>query len=254
MRCYNLCDMNDKFIMKRSSDSMIERGLSPIYRNGPLFECDVREAAFNGLPDQKTRSIVWKMLLNSYPYQPSKWEETSKTNVEQYRVFVDEFVVAKNASLGKENCMLIPNPLDVTWRQSADYRPEDDDGVTNESKYSRDFGDSEIRDIIWKDTNRTYADLDFYNKYNKQVLARLLFIFGKLNTGVQYVQGMNELLAPLLYVFAEAEGELEREVSFTVEANVFFAFTNLMSETRDLFIRQMDNSDFGLYEIGSILT
>ena len=108
MRCYNLCDMNDKFIMKRSSDSMIERGLSPIYRNGPLFECDVREAAFNGLPDQKTRSIVWKMLLNSYPYQPSKWEETSKTNVEQYRVFVDEFVVAKNASLGKENCMLIP--------------------------------------------------------------------------------------------------------------------------------------------------
>ena len=150
--------------------------------------------------------------------------------------------------------MLIPNPLDVTWRQSADYRPEDDDGVTNESKYSRDFGDSEIRDIIWKDTNRTYADLDFYNKYNKQVLARLLFIFGKLNTGVQYVQGMKELLAPLLYVFAEAEGELEREVSFTVEANVFFAFTNLMSETRDLFIRQMDNSDFGLYEIGSILT
>ena len=35
----------------------------------------------------------------------------------------------------------------------------------------------------------------------------MLFVFGKLNRGVQYVQGMNELVAPLLYVFAESEME-----------------------------------------------
>ena len=57
---------------------------------------------------------------------------------------------------------------------------------------------------------------------------------------------MNELLAPILYVFAEAEGELDQEVSLAVEADAFFAFTNLMAETRDLFIRDCDSSTNGL--------
>lgn len=33
-------------------------------------------------------------------------------------------------------------------------------------------------------------------------MRRLLFIFAKLNPGIRYVQGMNEVVAPLLYVFA----------------------------------------------------
>jgi len=64
-----------------------------------------------------------------------------------------------------------------------------------------------MREIIWKDTLRTYSDIAFFNSYNKEVIARMLFVFGKLNRGVQYVQGMNELVAPLLYVFAESEME-----------------------------------------------
>ena len=33
-----------------------------------------------------------------------------------------------------------------------------------------------------------------------QVLNRILHVFAKLNPGVKYVQGMNEILAPLFYV------------------------------------------------------
>ena len=40
---------------------------------------------------------------------------------------------------------------------------------------------------------------------NKAIMARILYIFGKLNQSVEYVQGMNELLAPILYAFAQAE-------------------------------------------------
>ena len=36
-------------------------------------------------------------------------------------------------------------------------------------------------------------------------MARILYIFGKLNQSVEYVQGMNELLAPIVYAFAQAE-------------------------------------------------
>jgi hypothetical protein len=32
-------------------------------------------------------------------------------------------------------------------------------------------------------------------------MKRVLFVFSKLNSGIRYVQGMNEVLAPLYYVF-----------------------------------------------------
>lgn len=35
-----------------------------------------------------------------------------------------------------------------------------------------------------------------------EVVERILFIFSKLNPGVNYVQGMNEVIGPIYYVFA----------------------------------------------------
>jgi len=39
------------------------------------------------------------------------------------------------------------------------------------------------------------------------VLARVLFIYAKLNPGIKYVQGMNEVLAVLYYCFLSFEDE-----------------------------------------------
>ena len=36
----------------------------------------------------------------------------------------------------------------------------------------------------------------------RQIVARILFIYAKLNPGQGYVQGMNEIIGPLYYVFA----------------------------------------------------
>ena len=224
VRTFSINGMNDNFINLRDREAA-DFALTPIYRNGPLFECEVREYAFNG----------------------------HQSNISQYQVFANEFIYSKNTALGKEGCRQVPNPLDVSWKREADYNPADDDGTTNESKWSREFGDSEMREIIWKDTQRTYSDIEFFHEYNREVLARLLYIFGKLNSGIQYVQGMNELLAPLLYVFAEAEGQLTQEVSEEVEADAFFDFMNLMSETRDLFLKQMESSTSGMFLFDCLL-
>jgi len=35
----------------------------------------------------------------------------------------------------------------------------------------------------------------------QESLKKLLLIFAKLNAGIRYVQGMNEILAPLFFVF-----------------------------------------------------
>lgn len=35
----------------------------------------------------------------------------------------------------------------------------------------------------------------------QEALRHILIVFAKLNPGIRYVQGMNEVLAPLFYVF-----------------------------------------------------
>lgn len=53
-------------------------------------------------------------------------------------------------------------------------------------------------------TNRDPECIDVMNpKSHYDVLARILLLYAKLNRGVRYVQGMNELLAPLYYLFAQ---------------------------------------------------
>ena len=53
-------------------------------------------------------------------------------------------------------------------------------------------------------TSRDPECIDVVNpKSHYDVLARILLLYAKLNRGVRYVQGMNELLAPLYYLFAQ---------------------------------------------------
>jgi hypothetical protein len=40
-----------------------------------------------------------------------------------------------------------------------------------------------------------------YIETHADVLSRILFIYAKLNPGVMYVQGMNEILATVYYCF-----------------------------------------------------
>jgi len=105
------------------------------------------------------------------------------------------------------------------------------------------------------------------------VLKRILFIFAKLNPGIRYVQGMNEILAPIYFVFASRSATdlklpppLEAEVGTgddddgtqplesasalfgvgTAEADSFFCFSTIMSHLRDRFIKSLDLSPTGV--------
>ncbi len=67
-------------------------------------------------------------------------------------------------------------------------------------------------------------------------MKRALFIFAKLNPGLRYVQGMNELLAPLYYHFRL---DPDREAAAHAEADAFFCFMDIISEFRDNFCQQL---------------
>ena len=71
----------------------------------------------------------------------------------------------------------------------------------------------------------------------------MLFIFAKLNPGLTYVQGMNELLAPLYYLFAT---DRDARTAGAAEPDAFYCFVDLISEFRDNFCSQLDNSSVGI--------
>ncbi|KAI2643927.1 TBC1 domain family member 13 [Labeo rohita] len=76
-----------------------------------------------------------------------------------------------------------------------------------------------------------------------EVVERILFIYAKLNPGIAYVQGMNEIVGPIYYTFATDPNSQWKEHA---EADTFFCFTNLMSENRDNFIKSLDDSQCGI--------
>lgn len=76
-----------------------------------------------------------------------------------------------------------------------------------------------------------------------EVIERILFIYAKLNPGQGYVQGMNEIIGPIYYVFAS---DPNHEFKEHAEADSFFCFTLLMSEIRDFFIKTLDDTETGI--------
>ncbi|XP_033892768.3 TBC1 domain family member 13-like isoform X2 [Acipenser ruthenus] len=83
-----------------------------------------------------------------------------------------------------------------------------------------------------------------------EVVERILFIYAKLNPGIAYVQGMNEVVGPIYYTFATDPNTEWKEHA---EADTFFCFTSLMSENRDNFIKSLDDSQCGItYKMESV--
>lgn len=52
-----------------------------------------------------------------------------------------------------------------------------------------------------KKADLSAKDIELYIETHADVLARVLFIYAKLNPGIRYVQGMNEVLSVLYYCF-----------------------------------------------------
>ena len=72
----------------------------------------------------------------------------------------------------------------------------------------------------------------------------MLFIWAKLNRGVSYVQGMNEVIAVLYYSFWQQGDNVISPLFF--ESDLFFCFSCLMSELKDGFMRDLDKEGYGV--------
>lgn len=78
-------------------------------------------------------------------------------------------------------------------------------------------------------------------QFEVQEIKRALFIYAKLNPGIKYVQGMNEIYAPIYYQFAT---DTDTDAAMHAEADAFFCFVELISEFRDHFCQHLVSKHF----------
>ncbi|XP_003387077.1 PREDICTED: TBC1 domain family member 13-like [Amphimedon queenslandica] len=96
---------------------------------------------------------------------------------------------------------------------------------------------------IKKNEEEPFSPLKEGEEGHWEVVERILFIYAKMNKGIGYVQGMNEIIGPIYYIFAQHPDSLWKEHA---EADTFFCFSNLMVEIGDNFTKKLDRSRAGI--------
>ncbi len=182
----------------------------------------------------------------------------------------------------------IPNSLPclrpLIWKSFLGYLPTDDLSKWNilatnnyrsynsmKKKYPQypdkiiDDKDKKIIVQLEKDLPRTRRTNAFFgNKTNSKknleethydVIKRMLFYYAKEHT-ISYVQGMNEIIALIYYIFANDDNPFFKKF---IESDTYYCFSNLVEEIEPIF--HMNDVDFSqlfltkqINQINDILT
>ena len=239
----------------------------------------LKALASDGIPEEdlSVRAQIWKLLLGFLPLQRAEWQPHVAKKEAEYSRFCRELIIDPK-TLGRP-------PTELLEAATAALKPLTSNGgigssplhrttvahddhplsTSDSSRWHAFFADAEIREQIERDVDRTHPDLNFFSgkteaaATHRAAMRRALFIFAKLNPGLRYVQGMNELFAVLYHTFAVGGGgsggnrkntpfsEInDGKEPISIECAAFFCFCDLMGEFRDHFCQQLDNSEVGI--------
>ena len=220
--------------------------------------------------DEKcVRPIAWKIFLDILPRDgtPASWIDDIQKMRTDYKRKKNSYFKMKKFS---------GDPLGGGLGIST--------GKKKNPEWNTLHEENEMKELINKDLNRTYQDIDlFLNVNNKNLLANILFIWAKENSDVSYKQGMNELLAVFYLAFYpyyfkstskpkphkndishymnsnnEFNSHLEDIYVFfhdeeELEADLYYIFCNLMKKgIKDLFdprTMEKSSSDYKQFEL-----
>eukprot|EP00930_Biecheleria_cincta_P031690 TRINITY_DN21985_c0_g1_i1.p1 TRINITY_DN21985_c0_g1~~TRINITY_DN21985_c0_g1_i1.p1 ORF type:complete len:696 (-),score=178.10 TRINITY_DN21985_c0_g1_i1:11-2098(-) len=176
----------------------------------------LRLLTFRGLPDSSPalRAQAWKVLLGYLPMRRhDEWNAIQGEKRALYAGYTSDML---SVSATHDVCV-----KEAETSTSAVMEAED------------------LLQEIKQDVERTRTNMEYFRRPDTQAaLLALLFVYARLNPGVRYVQGMNEVAAVVLYVMS-ADPE-------TAEADAFWCFSELMAELKDGFIQALDHSGDGV--------
>lgn len=228
---------------------------------------ELRQLIIEGIPDDipSLRSLIWKILLDQLSLNVNEWDNLLNVSRKKYDNYkLTFFNIASINKMAKNS----DHPLSIVneskWNQyfqDANLREAIDKDVKRTQTHmsfffmpcKSSFGSSNVSsDQIIKSaelahdytiTNHKKNSMPKEFETNADVMKRILFIYGKLYPEISYVQGMNELLAPIMYCFSNDQNI---ECLPYSEADAFTCFENLMKKVSNVFIKSKDDHESGI--------
>ena len=230
------------------SSGFIESLISKNKKNLQIFSED-------GLPDDIPilRSIIWKINLGYLPIDNEQWEKIMEEQRNSYNYYknifkkklLEEYKLYENYDKmnkeEKENLDKTTNKLlleqickDVNRTHNQldfFFKPTDETNILSQKELieimdkRRNCSMKDIKEIYKINIKETHAD----------VIVRILFIYSNFFPDLSYVQGMNEIIAPIYYIFSfDKTYGVESSIE-NIEADTFWTFNSLMNNIKDNF-------------------
>ena len=186
---------------------------------------------FEGIPDDilSLRPLIWKICLNYLSLKPDEWSDALNVNRTKYEKNKKKYM--KNLLSNKH---INKNPF-----------------VNNEKDKDKELYSNIKKDILRTKSNMNFVSMLTKNlETNADVMNRILFIYAKIHPDVVYIQGMNDLLAPIYYCFSIDNNPDNKNF---VEADSYITFEKLMDIIKKIYIRVLDNEPGGVnYRLNEI--
>ena len=171
----------------------------------------INEILLNGIPESLPciRPLIWKSLIGLYPLKKlEKWKNETINRNKNYKKMIEKY----------------------------NYYPND---VKNEKEIN-------LINQINKDLPRTRFDVKIFHDKNKNnekeinydVLRRILFFYANEHETLYYVQGMNEIIAIIFYIFSKDDNPFIQEY---IESDAYYTFEILLEEIKDVFLMENIN-------------
>lgn len=229
----------------------------------PLLRTSTWSGKFIVDKDNIPRSLLWKLFLLFNTYDTKKWAQVLSGGREDYSTFKKTFT---------ENASESPSPpvssTPSSSTSSLSNQTIDDPLSTPLHGAEKHLEDSDLQEIILKDVERTFPELDFFRLPSVQKsLYNILYIYAKLNPDISYKQGMHELAAPMIWVvfndlqvlspddggayfskekqFYQPDTETlssSSSLSLSIEADAFHLFSELMNHAKSWYMAPSDSS------------
>ena len=198
-----------KSYLKQNSTSSKEKlkveCLSDFIKKNKFDNKILKQIIKNGIPNELPclRAMLWKSLVGYLPIGDlSQWKKTTCEHFQKYRLLKKEF-------------RDFPN------------------NIIDES-------DQKLLVQINKDLPRTRPEVSFFkekskiskNETNYDVLRRILYFYAKKHKDVGYVQGMNEIVAIIYYIYTLDENPYIKNF---VESDTYYSFELLIEEIKPIF-------------------
>ena len=242
-----------------NSSGFIESLISKNQKNLQIF-------SENGLPDEIPilRSIIWKINLGYLTINNEEWEKIledkrnsyidykdifKKKLLEEYKLYQDYDKKSKEEKEKldkKSNKLLLEQICKDVYRTHNQmdffFKPTDENIILSQK---------ELNEIMDNRRNCTMKDINDIYKINikethADVIVRILFIYSTFFPDISYVQGMNEIIAPIYYIFSfDKTYGVETNIDY-IEADTFWTFNSLMNQIKDNFNHEKDNEEMGI--------